>query len=263
VVTLSFLAVLAQIWLGPFMWRIVLADLGTPVSIRNASMIFLIGQLGKYIPGSLWAFLVQMELAKSVGITRVRSFTSSVVTMGIVVISSLITAFFALPVILDGHTEYLWIFILLPFGLVLVHPRALTWFVSRGLRVLRRDPLTRPLTMRAISKALSLGLLSYFLFGLHLWLLADALGSTGLTGLMLCIGTMSLAMTTGVVAFFLPSGIGAREVVIVAMLATVLPSGAALTIALVSRLLFTAADLVAAGSGALLARVHRRPQAAQ
>jgi hypothetical protein len=206
----------------------------------------------------VWAFLLQMELAKAVGVTRVRAFTASLVVAGLGVLCSLVTGLLALPVILAGNHAYLWLFALLPVGLALLHPRPLTWLVSRALRLLRRNPLPHPLTGLAITKTLGMAAVSFVLFGLHLWLLANSLGSPGWSGLLLCVGAMSLAMTAGLLAFFLPSGIGAREVVLLAALTTVLPSGPALALVVVSRVMFTVVDLASAGGAVLLARHSRR-----
>jgi len=57
---------------------------------------------------------------------------------------------------------------------------------------------------------------------------------------------MALAMTVGFIVVVAPSGIGIREAIIVAVLAPVLNGPEALAVALVARLLFTLADLVAA-----------------
>jgi len=43
-------------------WQVLLAGLGSPLRISVAGRILLIGQLGKYIPGSVWPVLTQMEL---------------------------------------------------------------------------------------------------------------------------------------------------------------------------------------------------------
>jgi transposase len=66
-----------------------------------------------------------------------------------------------------------------------------------------------------------------------------------------------VAMTAGVVAFVLPSGIGAREVVIVGALAAVLPYGQALAL-VVSRAMFTVVELVSAGVATLGAQLATR-----
>ena len=43
-------------------WQVLLAGLGSPLRTTTAGRIFFIGQLGKYIPGSVWPILTQMEL---------------------------------------------------------------------------------------------------------------------------------------------------------------------------------------------------------
>ena len=63
-------------------------------------------------------------------------------------------------------------------------------------------------------------------------------------------------MTVGFLVFVAPSGIGVREAVIVVALAPVLDHPEALAVALVARLLFTLADLLAA---VVVAPVRLRP----
>jgi hypothetical protein len=55
-------------------------------------------------------------------------------------------------------------------------------------------------------------------------------------------------MTAGFLVFIAPSGIGIREAVLVAALAPALDTGEALSVALVARLVFTLADLLAAAA---------------
>ena len=257
-VTLSMVAVVVGIWLGPVVWKIVLSDLGAPVSVADSSKFYLVGQLGKYIPGSVWAVLLSMELAKEAGVSRARSFTAGLIATGIGVVASLITALLALPVILTGNRELLWLFALLPVGLVFLHPKPLTWLVSRVLRLIGKQPLPHPLRGLPILRGTVVAVLIYLVFGLHLWLLAHSAGSPGLGALLLCAGTMGVGITAGLFAFFLPSGLGAREAVLVAALVTVMPTGQATALVVVSRLMFTVADLGSAGVAALMAHFSRR-----
>jgi uncharacterized membrane protein YbhN (UPF0104 family) len=120
------------------------------------------------------------------------------------------------------------------------------------LRLTRREPLTRPLTWRGVLGVLGWAVVAYVLAGVHLWLLAGTVAGTGLRGLVACTAAFALAMIAGTFAFILPSGIGAREFVIVATLTSMgVPQGSALGLALVSRLLFTVADVGAAGGAAV------------
>jgi len=265
-VALSFATVTAGVVLSPLVWRTMLADLGSTIPVRDASKIYLVGQLGKYVPGSVLAFLLQMELARAAGVTRARSFTASLLTAGIAVVASLLAGTLAISAFAANEPVLLWLFALLPIGLVLLHPIPLTWVVNRLMVLLRRAPLPRRLTGRAIARATGTSLAMYACYGLHLYVLAGSLQETRGTStavlLLLGIGGMGLAMTAGLVAFVLPSGIGARELVIVGALSTVMPYGAALALAVVSRAMFTVVELLTAGAVTLVVRLSRGRSAA-
>ncbi len=62
-------------------WQALLAGLGSPLRTTTAGRIFFIGQLGKYIPGSVWPVLTQMELGARAKVPRSRSASASILTM--------------------------------------------------------------------------------------------------------------------------------------------------------------------------------------
>ena len=51
-------------------WQTLLAGLGSPLPVPAAGRILFIGQLGKYIPGSVWPILAQMELGARAKVPR-------------------------------------------------------------------------------------------------------------------------------------------------------------------------------------------------
>ena len=68
-VLLAVVAVSGGVLLGPLVWRAALAAMGPRVGVTDAAKIYLVGQLGKYVPGSVVAFLLKMELARSAGVS--------------------------------------------------------------------------------------------------------------------------------------------------------------------------------------------------
>ena len=262
---LAVAAVSAGVLLGPLVWRAALAAMGVGIGVPDAARIYLVGQLGKYVPGSVAAFVLLMELARSAGISRARGLTASLLTAGVAVVTSLVAGLLAVPALAGSRPALLWLFALLPVGLALLHPTALTAVVDRLLGLLRQGPLPRRLAGGAIARASGLSLLVYLLYGVHLFALVDTLPGpwpiNRALALVLCVGAMGVAMTAGVVAFVLPSGIGARELVIVGALAAVLPYGQALALAVVSRVLFTVVELVSAGAATLVAWLSTRREA--
>jgi glycosyltransferase 2 family protein len=258
---LAGVAVTVGVLLSPVVWQTLLGALDVRVTVQDASKIYLVGQLGKYVPGSVVAFLLQMELATAVGVTRARSFTASLLTAGVVVVASLLAGTLAVPALMANQPALLWLFALLPIGLAFLHPAVLTFTVDKILGLLRREPLAHRLPGRAIVRATALSVVTYAFYGVQLYVLAASQRGTwdvnaGLV-LLLCIGSMGLAMTAGLVAFVLPSGIGARELVIVGGLSAVMPYGQALALALVSRVIFTVVELAAAGVATLVVRLSK------
>jgi hypothetical protein len=92
------------------------------------------------------------------------------------------------------------------------------------------------------------------------WLLLAGMTGRGAAVLLLATGGYALAFAAGLLLVVFPNGIGAREIILIAVLAPVVPHGTALAIALAARLLTTASDL-AWGLFGLLAggRLSHRP----
>jgi hypothetical protein len=263
-VVLSLIAVFAGTCTSLLAWRALLADEGHPLPVVTAARIFLVGQLGKYLPGSVWAVVLQMELAHRENVPRGRAFTTSLVFIGLSVSTALMAGLLGLPVLGSAHSAGLWwLLAALPVLVVASTPPVLTRLVNLVLRLWRKGPLPRALSWSGVLSAAGWLAGTWIFFGLHLWLLANALGAPGVGGLARCIGGFALAMAAGVLFVVAPSGTGVREIVIVAALAPVMPPAEALGIAVVSRALFVIADVGSAGLAAVSGwhRLRREPPA--
>lgn len=250
----SLLAVLLGLLASARVWRALLSDLGTPLPMRPALHVFFLGQLGKYVPGSVFAIAAQMELGRAHGAPRSRVGTASLVFMGVLVAAGLLTAGVALPFTSpDALRDFAWVLLVLPLGLVALHPPVLTRLVTLLLRVLKRDPLERPLSRRGVGAALGWALAMWAAYGVHLWLLVRPQEtSTRADLLLLSLGAYALAWTAGFLFVVAPAGAGVREVALVAALAPVLDAGPALAVTVLSRVLMTLGDLVWGVVGAAL-----------
>lgn len=254
---LSLVALVVSILVSTYGWQVMVDDLGKPIGYLRGAQICLVGQLGKYVPGSVWAYLLQMELGRKAGVARARVFTGSLVQFGVGIVAALVLSILAMPAVFSNSPNALWLFVLLPAGLIALHPKILTWGTSLVLKTLRRPPLDHQLSWKTIGKVFGASILAFSFQGVHLWLLANSVGAPGFTGLVLCVGAMAIAMTSGTFAFILPSGAGVREVVMVAVLtASGLSVGQATAFAVASRVMFTVADLITAGGAALGARLR-------
>jgi glycosyltransferase 2 family protein len=232
-------------------WRGLLAAFGSPLPRRDAARVFFVGQLGKYVPGSVWSVVAQMELGKAHAVPRSRSALVAAVTMLVSLSSALLVAAGTLPWASDAATDgYLWAFAAVPVLLVALHPRIANPGLRALFRRLRRPPMERPLSGRDLFQATTRSLLAWLLAGTHVWLLAVQLGAPIGQTFLLATGGFAFAWAVGFLIVFAPAGAGVRELILIAALSPVLDPGKATAVALASRLVTILADLLAAGAAA-------------
>ncbi|MDH2427823.1 lysylphosphatidylglycerol synthase domain-containing protein [Sphaerisporangium sp. TRM90804] len=248
-------AVLAALAAGMLMWRSLLADLGSPLPFLAAAKVFFVGQLGKYIPGSLWPVLAQMEMGRDLGVPRPRSAAAFFLTYPIYMATGLTVAAVTLPAFAgDSAAPYAWLLVLLPVVAAGLHPRVVNAVLGFGLRRLKRPPLEHPLTRAGVLASVGWAFAGWLFYGTHLALIVAGLGATGPRAAILSFGAIALAWCLQFVVVVVPAGAGVREVAMIAVLAPVLDPGSAIAAALCSRLVVTAGDLVCAGLAGLAAR---------
>jgi hypothetical protein len=238
-------------------WRRLLAGLGAPLPVKPAGRVYLLSQLGKYLPGSVWTFVAQVELGRDLKVPRPVSAAASVLAVAMSLTVGLTVAAALLPFGAgDALARYWWLWLLLPLLLAALLPRVSTWAMNRLLRLLKRQPLAAAPTLRDTAAVAGWQLVSWLLMGLHCYLLVRAVGGTGWSALPLAIGGFAFAYCAGLLVIPAPAGVGVREFVLGAALATAITPEAAVAVVLVSRLGLAAVDL---GLAALWPGGLRRP----
>jgi uncharacterized membrane protein YbhN (UPF0104 family) len=240
----AFLATFAGVFCAILSWRAVLADLGSPLRVRYAVGIVGIGQLGKYLPGSLWPVVAQMELGREHDVPRKRSAVASLLVIVVALTAGGLLAAATLPFAARGSLgPYRPVFLVPAAGLVLLHPRVFNAAAARGLRLLKRAPLEQGLSLRGTAAALGWALAQWACWGLAVWLLGRGLPGAHGPLLAVSLGAYALAWSAGFLFLVAPAGAGVREGALVLLLAPSLGTAQALGVALLVRLLTTVADV--------------------
>lgn len=233
-------------------WRSLLAGLGSPLPLPAAIRVMFLAQLGKYVPGSVWALVGQVELAREHDVPRRRGASATLLAMAATIATGVVVAAVTLPLTSPGATRrYWWLLLLAPVLLAALHPRVMITMLNRVLALARRPAFTETIGLGTMARAVGWSVLAWALFGTHAWLLARSLGDAGF---FLSTGAYALAFVVGFLVVIAPGGLGAREAALVVALAPVLPSGGPLVVALASRVVLTAADLLWAALAAALPR---------
>jgi len=255
----ALVAALAGTGFSLLAWRRVLTELGSPLPLSAAVRVFSLSQLGKYIPGSVWPFLAQVELGREHGVPRRRTATA----LGLAIVVSLVSAGLVAAVTLPfaasaAARSYWWGLASAPFLAALLHPAVLNPLLDRLLRLAGRPPLEHRLTLRGIVGVLGWSVAAWLAYGVHVYLLARDLGGSGASLLPAAIGAYALAWSIGFLVVVAPAGAGVREVVLAAALAGSIGRAPVILLVVASRLLITVADLAWAGAGVALGRAHLR-----
>jgi glycosyltransferase 2 family protein len=234
-------------------WQVLLAGMGSPLRTPVAGRILFIGQLGKYIPGSVWPVLAQMELGARAKVPRARSASASILTMLLSLLTGLLVAAVTLP-FAQKDEQYLWVFLVVPALAACLHPRVLNPLLNKLFKVIKRPPLERPLTGRVLTHALAWSLTAWLFNGLQIWILAEKFGAPVGKTMLLALGGYAFAWCAGFVFVIAPAGGGVRDPLLFASLAPVIGSSPALAVMLVSRAVNTISDLLVAGMAAATRR---------
>lgn len=246
--------VLAALVASCVSWRVLLAGAGHPLPLADAARIFLVSQIGKYLPGSVWPVVTQAALGRAAGVPWGVSAVIGLMAMGLSLGIGLLVGMVAgVGAGVEGGYRVVAVAALalaLPF---MLSPRLAGGVVDRALALARREPLGIRLTRRTLYLSQLLILLAWAGYGVSTWLLARELGPVDLGDLVQVSGAYALAMTIGMVVVIAPAGAGVREVVLAVALTGLLDPAAALTLALVSRAVISAVDLLTAGAASLLA----------
>jgi glycosyltransferase 2 family protein len=234
-------------------WRLLLASLGSPLPAGAAARIMFVGQLGKYLPGSVWPVLAQMELGKAYQVPRSRSASASVLMMLLSLLTGLVTAAVTLPFV-AGPLPYRWALLAAPALIALLHPRILNKVIGWLLRLARQPPLATPLRATALLRPLCWAFATWICYGLQIWILAIRLGAPAGKASLIALGGFAFAWCVGFVVILAPAGAGVRDVLLLLVLVPVLGTGNGAAVVLASRVLLTAGDFLTAALAARFAR---------
>jgi uncharacterized membrane protein YbhN (UPF0104 family) len=252
------LAVIAALGFQMLAWRALLTDLGSPLPLAAAVRVNFLGQLGKYVPGAVWAMAAQVSLAQDYRVPKRRSGAASLVSMAITLVVGLVMAGIALPLASAGALRhYWWVLICIPVLLVGLWPGVTKFGLDLALRLVKRPGLDRALTLGGMGRAVGWTTLAWLCYGLHAWLLVGDIAGKSLHVLLLSAGGYALAWAVGFLLIPFPGGIGPREVALIAVLSPVMSQGPALVVALASRVVMTVGDLLWAGIAVMVGRKGR------
>jgi hypothetical protein len=234
-------------------WRRMVVQAGSSIGWADGVRVYLVSNLAKYVPGSIWGYVSRAYLGRDYGVTLARVGVSTIWEVGITIVASLLLTMTSLPFFSMSLPNRLFPLVtaVAVVSLLLVLPPVF----NRWMRLLGRwRPMAEPpvFRWRDLGQYLGAALVTHVLVGTAFFLFVSALMVLPSRDWWGFVGAWSFSATAGLVILLAPYGLGVKEGVLTLFLQAFMPLGAAVLVALVSRLWTIVIELILAGLALLL-----------
>jgi uncharacterized membrane protein YbhN (UPF0104 family) len=236
-------------------WMRILADWEVHISYGTSLRSEMVSMLAKYVPGGVWTPAARVVAMRRAGVADAALVTSAMlVEAGLSAVAGVLV--FAISLVwvhgVNGPVVPLAVFALVVA--VLLHPRVFRPLASRFLRRLGYRELP-PLRASTLATLLFFYAGTWVIGGLGLWLMLRSVGANPSPSTIVFLGGVScVGAIVAVLAFFAPSGLGAREGSMYGLMLAIVSSGAALSATLLNRVAITLVEVLLLAVGALVLR---------
>jgi len=235
----------AQQWGG---WRLVMKSFGDPLKLSESLAIWFASILGRYAPGKVAMVAGRVGLCQRRGIPGRVTFASMVYENALILISALLfvaaTVPFWPPFEYKGYALALAAFA--PLGLIPLHPAIFSKISNFLLSKFKREPLEEVMPLGRVALLLVYYVGGWTLLGAGFAALSAAISGVSWGDVALLAGGYAFAWEVGFLSFITPSGLGVKEVALLAVLALVLPGAIAAALVVLSRMWQTLAEVALA-----------------
>lgn len=247
---LSCLVLLLGYVLSGVVWGVMVRDMGgSRLPAGTAVRVWLVANLGRYIPGKLWQIAGLALLARERGVSARVATGAAVLGQGIALMAAALVGVVALLGAGPGYrTAGFWTLgVLLVLGGLGLAPPVLKRLVPAWFRLARVDPPgpDEPGPGRVLRWG-ALYLLNWVVYASSFWILVK---SFDLPGTLLETGpAFAAAYVLGYVMVFAPAGVGVREGFLTVFLGPVMGAGTAVVLSVVARVWTTGVEVLPAGA---------------
>ncbi|NJM06340.1 hypothetical protein HC891_09320 [Candidatus Gracilibacteria bacterium] len=232
-----------------FCWAFLLRALSPAARATSPAVgasAWLSSMLTRYIPGNVWHIVARVAYAGRLGVTHSQILSSATVEQVLTLLGALALFALSLPFWHSLPGEQLWLLVLLPLGLLALHPLLLGRVLAFAAQRLKRPELAWPYRYREMLLLLLGYLIAHACSGLALYTVLGGLTVVERSEIIPVLGMSALAWVIGYISFLTPSGLGVREAVLTALLATLYPLPIAIVASLLYRLVTTLGEVLAA-----------------
>jgi len=251
---------LAAIFFWATIWRHMVGHLlAYPLRWIDGIRIYVLSNLVKYIPGSIWGYASRVYLGLDKGLDAINVGISTIWEVGIAVVASLLLSsvtLFPYLRLIERRLLYPLLIVALLCFCGLLPPVSRYWMhMFSNQEVAHR---ASSVSWRDFWLYLSAALTTHILVGIGFFFFVCSFADVNPRSIWGLAGVWSFSATSGLVIMLAPYGIGVREGVLTWLLQVFVSPGVAVLVSLASRLWTICGELLAALLALALLRISRQ-----
>ena len=243
---ISILFFLASSFATGYTWQLTLRLLGANMSYWQSIRVIAISGFGKYLPGKVWAFGGRVLLSKRYGVGEAESSTALLIETVGFAFAAFVVFFISLGFYHPGilPVKVYWSLVLVPLGLLLMHPKVLIKILSSLARLTKRSITVPKFGYTDLSRIYFYYLLLFIIHVLGFFFLTQSIFPASHKSIVPIIGAYSISWILGFLVLISPGGLGIREGLLTFFLKFVIPLPIATLMALISRVWTTVGEVL-------------------
>jgi glycosyltransferase 2 family protein len=194
-------------------WDLILRFLGYRLGAGRAQVAWGQPLLARYVPGSVLYVLGRMLLSERAGVPRRLTIASIVYEQALQATSAILVAAYFLIVHPDLQDQPLrWaILLLIPLGIVLLHPRVFGPLANRALRAFGCAPLPATMSLAGVLAVLAFYTLNWGVIAVGIYCVARSVSSISPGDLLIAGASQAFGYVAALVTLVAPAGLGIRD----------------------------------------------------
>ena len=232
--------------LSALTWHQLVRGLGGKISYKEALGVWMLSNIARLLPGTIWQWIGRGYLAGQYGVTPLQASLSIAYEITLAVVTALVVGFSTLPLWpITIHLPW-WIGLAGLLPLIFIWPTTLPKIVSIYQRIRHQPNNNIPrLPFQSLLVGSVANLVQFFVSGLALWLLIGILApQQPFSRILAYAGMYALAWLLGYVTIIAPGGLGVADASLAGLIAAQTSTAIGSAVALIYRVLLLISELI-------------------
>lgn len=216
---LSMAGVLASLLFMSVVYYFILWFMKFDVKPGETIASHVIGDFASYFPGKVWNVLARWKVLK--GKVRIADSVVAITieALALILAAGIILVFWFLAKENIAGKYAVYVYILIPVIIILVHPRIVEFFANIAMRLLKKEPVKVPITYRQVLLIVILCAAYWAINGISFFFALKSIGNAPYSLLPVIAAANMIAWVIGFLSTLTPAGLGIKEGAIVFLLA--------------------------------------------